>query len=86
MELAPLLLWRLARAIHRRYKIWAHKRIWQYLMNQISDLDHQEYMIDSTSIRAHSCSAGYKKDSKDELCLGRSAGGFTTKIHALVVY
>ena len=53
-------------------------------MNQISDINNQEYMIDSTSIHAHSCSAGYKKDSKDKLCLGRSAREFTTKIHALV--
>lgn len=72
------------RAVHRRYKLWAHKGIWQYLMNQISDIDSQEYMIDSTSVRAHPCSTGYKKDSNDELCLGRSSGGLTTKIHALV--
>jgi len=72
------------RAIHRRYKKWAEKKIWEILMNSISEIDDQEYMIDSTGIRAHACSSGYKKDSSDECCLGRSAGGFTTKIHALV--
>jgi len=41
-------------------------------------------MIDATIVRAHACSAGYKKDSQDENALGRSKGGFTTKIHALV--
>jgi transposase len=41
-------------------------------------------MIDATIIRAHSCSAGYEKDSQSEQALGRSKGGFTTKIHALV--
>ena len=41
-------------------------------------------MIDATIVRAHSCSAGYKKESQMEQALGRSKDGFTTKIHALV--
>ena len=41
-------------------------------------------MIDATITRAHPCSAGYKKDSQAQEALGRSKGGFTTKIHALV--
>ena len=41
-------------------------------------------MIDATIVRAHACSAGYKKGSQDQECLGRSKGGFTTKIHTLV--
>ena len=35
-------------------------------------------------IRSHPCSAGYRKDSQVQEALGRSKGGFTTKIHALV--
>jgi hypothetical protein len=38
-------------------------------------------MIDSTIVRAHACGAGYKKDSGTLQALGRSKGGFTTKIH-----
>ncbi len=41
-------------------------------------------MIDGTIIRAHACSAGYKKNSGGQEALGRSRGGFSTKIHALV--
>ncbi|AZL16105.1 transposase [Rickettsiales endosymbiont of Stachyamoeba lipophora] len=41
-------------------------------------------MIDSTIVRAHACSAGYYESSQDQEALGRSKGGFTTKIHALV--
>ena len=41
-------------------------------------------MIDATIVRAHACSAGYKEGSQDEESLGRSKGGFTTKIHAMV--
>jgi transposase len=41
-------------------------------------------MIDSTIIRAHACAAGLKKESQSSEALGRSKGGFTTKIHAVV--
>lgn len=41
-------------------------------------------MIDTTMIRVHACSAGYKKDSQPEQALGGSKGVLTTKIHALV--
>ena len=38
-------------------------------------------MIDATIVRVHACSAGYGKDSRETQALGRSRGGFTTKIH-----
>jgi len=41
-------------------------------------------MIDSTIVRAHASSSGYKKASYQEQALGGSVGGFSTKIHALV--
>ena len=41
-------------------------------------------MIDATIVRSHPCAAGYKKSSQDQEALGRSKGGFTTKIHAVV--
>ena len=44
----------------------------------------ESVMIDATIIRAHACSSGYIKDSSEQLALGRSKGGFTTKIHAIV--
>jgi transposase len=40
-------------------------------------------MIDSTSIRAHQQAATAKRGDRDH-CLGRSRGGLTTKIHAVV--
>ena len=40
-------------------------------------------MIDSTSVRAHQQAATAKRGSADH-CLGRSRGGLTTKIHAVV--
>jgi transposase len=73
------------RAIHMRFKNWSDKGIWADLFEQVKlDPDVEVTMIDTTIIRAHACSAGYKKDSRDQEALGRSKGGFTTKIHALV--
>ena len=40
-------------------------------------------MIDSTIIRSHACAAGYEKNGNKKNALGRSKGGFTTKIHTL---
>jgi transposase len=40
-------------------------------------------LIDSTITRAHACAAGAAGSSSEAEALGRSKGGFTTKIHAL---
>ncbi len=53
-------------------------------MRHVSDPDTQTVMVDATIVRSHACSAGYAKDSQDQQALGRSKGGFTTKIHATV--
>ena len=73
------------RAVHQRFRDWIHKGIWQALFEALQHFpDHEVTMIDATIVRAHACSAGYRKDSQEEEALGRSKGGFTTKIHALV--
>ena len=73
------------RALHMRFKEWSDKGIWKQLFESMHiEADREATMIDATIIRAHACSAGYKKDSGDQEALGRSRGGFTTKIHALV--
>ena len=40
-------------------------------------------MIDTTVVRAHPCAAGTREPEEDP-ALGRSKGGFSTKIHVLV--
>lgn len=73
------------RAIHKRFKYWCKLNIWKKLFENFQeDPDMEWVMIDSTVIRAHACSAGYGKDTQEKEALGRSRGGFTTKIHALV--
>jgi transposase len=73
------------RSVHKRYESWCRKEIWGLILQRFSkDYDKEIIIIDATFIRAHPCAAGYKKDSQDQEALGRSKGGFTTKIHAVV--
>jgi transposase len=73
------------RAVHKRFMSWANKNIWAELMSSVQDLpDLEAVMLDSTIVRAHVSAVGYKKDSSEQQSLGRSRGGFTTKIHTKV--
>lgn len=58
--------------------------MWERMLSYVTDADREYVMIDAIIVRAHACAAGYGKDSQEQECLGRSKGGFTTKIHALV--
>lgn len=72
-----------SRAVHKRYKYWADKGIWSNLMNHVSDVDSEQFAIDSLSVKAHACASGYEINGNEIHALGRSVGGFTTKIHTL---
>ena len=73
------------RAIHKRFMQWSKRGLWKQLFEYAKiDPDNDYTMIDATIVRAHPCAAGYGKDSQEREALGRSRGGFTTKIHATV--
>jgi len=73
------------KSIHKRFLAWAKKDIWNKVLAHFAkDCDSESFLIDGSVIRAHACASGYQKDSQEEQALGRSKGGFTTKIHALV--
>jgi transposase len=72
------------RSIHQRFRRWQEAGIWEKMMAYCVEADLEWGMIDATIVRAHACSAGYGKNSQEREALGRSKGGFTTKIHALV--
>ena len=57
------------------------KDIWRKMFQEFQDIDDEWFMIDGSVIRANQCAAGYKTGFKENL--GRSRGGFSTKIHAL---
>ena len=71
--------------VYRRFVRWRDKGIWSQLFEQSSQgADLTEVMLDGTIVRSHACSSGYGKNSQEDQALGRSKGGFTTKIHAMV--
>jgi transposase len=73
------------RSIHKRVEAWNRKGIFSQILQYFSkDFDGESVMIDASNVRAHPCAAGYKKNSQAREALGRSKGGFTTKIHVVV--
>jgi transposase len=73
------------RSVHARFRSWARRGIWAKFFELVQENpDTEALMIDATIVRAHACAAGYVKNGQEKEALGRSKGGFTTKIHALV--
>lgn len=55
-------------SVHKRFKRWADKGIWQMIFNTLAkDADMEWVMIDSTIVRAHQHAAGAKKGLKIKL-------------------
>ena len=71
-------------SVFKRFDRWGKKGIWEELFQYFSDdPDMESIMVDSTVVRAHACAAGAAHTVEDQ-ALGRSKGGFTTKIHIIV--
>ena len=71
-------------SVYKRFARWCAKGIWQQMHQHfIADPDMEYLILDSTIVRAHPCAAGAAK-SGGEQALGRSRGGFSTKIHIAV--
>ena len=71
-------------SVFKRFARWAKSGV----LNKILDLltvesDFEWVMVDSSVIRAHQSAAGAKGGQKNQ-SLGRSKGGFSTKIHLAV--
>jgi transposase len=55
-------------SVHKRFKRWADKGVWQMIFNTlVEDSDMEWVMIDATIIRAHQHAAGAKKGFKIKL-------------------
>jgi transposase len=70
--------------IYKRYSRWCEAGVWGRLLAQVSqepDLEH--LLLDSTILRAHPSAAGAEKKNGHQ-ALGRSRGGFSTKLHVAV--
>jgi transposase len=74
--------------VYRRYRRWALAGRWDALGRKLTPRESTERMllIDSTIVKAHAHAAGALRRNGGQAgeALGRSRGGFTTKLHALV--
>ena len=75
-------------SVYKRFTRWGEKKIWEKMHHFFAkDPDMESIMIDATVVRAHACAAGAPKNhltEPEDQALGRSKGGFSTKIHVLV--
>jgi len=70
--------------VFKRFARWQRRGVWAELQaHVVRDPDLQQMLIDSTVVRAHPCAAGAEQSSAEAEALGRSRGGFGTKIHAV---
>jgi transposase len=70
-------------SVFKRFAGGSQRGVWGQLLEWMAkQADLQEVSIDSSSIRAHACAAGAAQSSADKEALGRSRGGFGSKIHA----
>ena len=74
-------------SVYKRFIRWQSKGVWEKLfMHYAKDPDMESMLLDSTVIRAHPCASGApdEKGGQKAQALGKSKGGFTTKIHIVV--
>jgi transposase len=74
-------------SVYKRFARWSEKGLWSQLLDYFAaDPDMESLMVDSTIVRAHPCAAGAPRarGGQTSQALGRSRGGFSTKIHISV--
>lgn len=71
-------------SVFKRFSRWCAVGAWEKLLFHFAEqADLQDVSIDGSVIRAHACAAGAAHSNADIEALGRSKGGFSTKIHAV---
>jgi transposase len=71
-------------SIYRRFRRWSDAGVWKAVSVTLAEImaDSGHYSIDSTTVRAHVSAAGGKGGTRRR-ALGRSRGGFTSKLYCL---
>lgn len=72
-------------AVYRRFARWARTGVFQRLAEGLAgDEEIGDIFMDSTIVRAHQHAAGFrKKEEESAESLGRSKGGYSSKIHCI---
>lgn len=71
------------KSVYNRFRNWAHRGWWAELFHGVEIEEEIASILDASIVRAHQDAAGGRGGpSVNEI--GRSRGGFSTKIHALV--
>lgn len=68
-------------SIFQRFNRWCKNGVFTTIMEKLQDPELGTLILDSTVIRAHQHAAGAEGSSAEAEALGRSRGGFSTKIH-----
>ena len=68
-------------SVFQRFNRWCKAGVFQTIMEKLQDPDLGVLLLDSTIIRAHQHAAGAEGSCAEAEALGRSRGGFSTKIH-----
>jgi transposase len=76
------------KTVSSRYYRWCEQGIWERIFADLQtqaetdgSLDWTLHFVDSTIVRAHQHAAGAKGSTPDAEALGRSQGGFSTKLN-----
>ena len=71
-------------SVYQRFARWQKRGVWERIFTELAqEADFEEVFLDSTVIRVHQHAAG-AQNKEGAQAIGRSRGGLTTKIHALV--
>lgn len=68
-------------SVFQRFNRWCKAGVFPRVMEKLQDPDLGVLMLDSTVIRAHQHAAGAEGSTAEAEALGRSRGGFSTKLH-----
>jgi transposase len=68
-------------SVFQRFNRWCKTGVFPSIMEKLQDPDLGVLLLDSTIIRAHQHAAGAESSSAAAEALGRSRGGFSTKLH-----
>jgi len=71
--------------VYNRYNRWRKAGVWGRLLEALARAGLADtQMIDTTSVRVHLHAGSAKKAGASDRFMGRSRGGLTTKLHAVV--